>query len=149
MSVGDGAFCITEAIDENIQWSLCSDPGVELTDGPCGGVSRVDVKRFTGFSALSIKLLKPAQGHVDLSAYLEEGGAIGGYGQGYGMDGAKVLGDILAAESVSPGRAADKEAVFVGEGHGKAIELELADHVIALLFQESRDPGTPGQHILL
>ena len=65
------------------------------------------------------------------------------------MDGAKVLGDILAAKAVAAGRAPNQEAVFVGEGHGKAVELELADHVIALLFQESRNPGPPSQHIIL
>ena len=135
MSVGDWAFGVAEAVDEDVQGPLGGDTGVKLPDGAGGGVPRVDVKRFSGFLPLPVKLFKAAEGHVDLSAYLEEAGAIGGHGQGYGMDGTKILGYVLAAEAVSPGRAPDQKAVFVGEGHGETIKFKLADQVIARFFQ--------------
>ena len=39
MGVGDGAFCVAEAINENIEGSLGGDAGVELADGTGGCVS--------------------------------------------------------------------------------------------------------------
>ena len=58
VGVRDGAFGVTEAVDEDVQWSLGGDPGVELADGAGGGVSRVDVKRLTGLLPLAVKLLQ-------------------------------------------------------------------------------------------
>ena len=107
VGVRDGAFGVTEAVDKDVQGSLGGDTGVELADGAGGGVSRVDVKRLTGLLPLAVKLFKAAEGHVDLAAYFEAAGAIGRDGQRDGVDGAKVLGDILAAKAVTPGRATD------------------------------------------
>ena len=33
MGVGDGAFCVAEAVDEDIKGTLGGDAGVELADG--------------------------------------------------------------------------------------------------------------------
>ena len=36
MGVGDGAFCVAEAVDENIEGPLGGDARVKLADGPGG-----------------------------------------------------------------------------------------------------------------
>ena len=66
------------------------------------------------------------ESHVDLTADLHNRrGALGQAG-GHVADGPDVGRDVLAGPTITPGGSLDQQAVHVAEGHGEAVELQLA-----------------------
>src|SRR3990170_3270191 len=80
-----------------------------------------------------------------LLVYLGE--ALPGHPQGYGADGAQVLGHVLPPEAVPPGGPRHQPALLVGQGYGEAVNLQLADIIKAASRDEVGDPFVPGPEL--
>ena len=68
-------------------------------------------------------------------------GALLKKGEGDGVNGAQVGGNVLADHAVAPGGPLHEYTVFVGQGHGQAVDLQLTDHVEIGVVREV--PGAP------
>ena len=148
--VGDGELGVAEAVHEDVQRPLGGAGRVQLSQGAGRGVSGVGVGRQVSGRPLFVELLELRLGEVHLASDLEGPGRdLFEHSQRYAFDGAKVQRDVLSDDPVTPGGAADEDAVLVGQGDGQAVVLELAHHVEVVGLQQVRCPGVPRHELLV
>ena len=113
---------------------LC-DPNCELGNRFCAmiaavaaRVGRLDPAAAAGAPqrayAVPVDGLEAGARQEDLAADLELGGhVLAVQGQGHRADGPHVRRDVVAAEAVAAGHAAEETAVLVVQGHREAVEI--------------------------
>ena len=105
------------------------DRRVELSERAGGGVARVRRRPLAVGDKLLVQSAEGREGEVDLSAHLEHGrrrlSPEPEHREGDRLDRPQVRRHVLAALPVTPGGAADEDAVLVDERHGRAVDLRL------------------------
>ena len=97
---------------------------VELADRAGGRVARVGEGRLAGLGAALVERLEVGDRQVDLAAHFDQLRRVVDP-QRDRPDRAQVLGHVLADPAVAAGRAADQDAVLVGERDRQAVDLRL------------------------
>ena len=107
--------------------------GILLPQRASGAVARVGERRLPLGHQTGVEFLEIGQPEEHLPAHLEHGGyrEFVGAGEPFGnvLDGAGIVGDILAAAAVTAGGAADQNALTVDQGQRDTVDLELAQIV--------------------
>ncbi len=127
------------------------DRGVLLAQRARRGVAGVDVAGQALALLLLVEGAPLGDGHVDLAPDLQDVGHVAGEALGDLGEGGHVGGDVLADPAVAPGGGLDVPALLVADGHGQAVDLQLADAVqrgVVGLAQATLQPGPPRQQLL-
>ena len=126
---------------------------VELADRAGGRVARVGEGRFAGLGAALVQRPEGGDRQVGLAADFDQLRRVGDP-QRHRADRPQVLGHVLADAAVAAGRAADQDAVLVGEADREAVDLRLRR--VAELgggdvepLQVVGEPRLPGPQLLL
>ena len=82
--------------------------------------------------------------HVDFASYLEAPGRFAAADlHGDAADGAQVLGDVFAAEAVSPSGPLQEAPSLVDQGDRQPVDLWLDDHVEVLDLRQAGGAPVP------
>ena len=108
----------------DIQLPLRADLGVQLPQGPGGGVPGIGHEGLALQLPAGIDLREHRPGHIDLAPDDEPGQLLRQL-HGDGADGLEVLRHVLPHPAVAPGGAPDEHAVPILQGHGQAVHLGL------------------------
>ena len=119
---------------DDVQLSGGRHLGIQLPHGACSRVSGIGKQRLAADLPLGVQLLKDGLGHIHLAPDDETLRRVLDV-QRKGAHSAQILRHILAGDAVAPGSAADEDAVFVLQGHGKPVDLGL-HHIVVLPAQQ-------------
>ena len=137
--------------NQNIQSPFGSNLGVQLPQRAGSCISGVGEKGLPFCLLLFVELAEALLGHEHLSPHNQPGRSIGN-GHGNGRDGFQVFRHILPHHAVTPGRAPDKQAIFIFQGNGKAVYLRLhgkgGSRVLFQNFRKKILQLLHGKHIL-
>ena len=122
MGLEFGALGKLEVEDQNIQLPLRRHGSVQLAQAARCGVSRIGKEALALCLPCGVELLEHLPGHEHLAPHDETVGRVFNV-HGDGTDGLEVLRHVLPRNAVAPGRAADKAAVDIFQGHGEAVHL--------------------------
>ena len=120
------------------------DLGVLLAQRPRSRVAGVGEQAAACLRLARVELLERLDRHVDLAPHLEHvGRAATAKALGHHLDGAHVLGHVLADGAVASRRGLDVPALLVHEGEGDTVDLQLADivHVTRDVTLHASAPG--------
>ena len=112
-------------------------PGIQLAQGPGGGVPGVGEQGLPPALPLLVQGVEHLFGHIDLPPDDEPGGGVRD-AQRDGPDGPQVLRHILPHLAVPPGGPPDEQAVLILQGHRQPIHLGL--HVVLRPRDGGADP---------
>ena len=113
--------------DRNVQLPGGGHLGVQLPQGPGGGVPGVGKEGLPPSLPLLVEGVEHFLGHIDLPPDNELAGGVRD-AQGNGLYRPQVFGHVLPHLAVPPGGPPDKQAVFILQGHGQTVHLGL--HVV-------------------
>ena len=108
----------------DVQAALGGDFGIQLPQGAGGGVAGIGHQGLSLDLTLSVDLLEHLAGHIDLTPD-DKAGQLFRQHHGNGADGAQILRHVLPYPAVTPGGAADKDAVTVLQRHRETVHLGL------------------------
>ena len=110
--------------------------GVELARGHYGGVlrfqcarsgvARIGKERFLASFAFAVQGFERLPRHQNLAAYLECRGIVAVQHERDGTDSFYIVRHVVTFLAVTAGHGAHQLAVFVGQGNGRAVVLQLA-----------------------
>ena len=118
------AAVAAQGIGKEGQFTLGRNARVELAQGAGSSVAGIGKGFQFVVAALLVQGFEGRDGHVDFAADFDVR-RIAGDMQGYGADGAHVVGDVFADDAVAAGHAADELAFFVDQVDGQAVDFQF------------------------
>ena len=120
------ALRVADGIAPDVERPLRGEPGVQLADGPGGGIARVHERAEPGREPLLVEAREGGEPQVDLAAHLHHGRRIGdAQPQRQRADGPQVGGHVLPHLAVAARGAHGEDAALVRERDRKAVDLGL------------------------
>ena len=118
---------LSSSISIEMKGTLSRDAAVELAQGACGGIARIDKRFFSKFLLLFVELFKVIFVHDDFASHLEHcGRKLRIYSQRNGTNRAGIGRHIFAKGSVTTRLRAHENTVFVSKINGKPVKLEFS-----------------------
>jgi hypothetical protein len=135
---------------KNERRRLRREARIELAKPARRGVARVHERLLARFGRALVDDVEVLARHEDLAAHFDEPRQLASVeAQRDGTHGAQVRRHVLARGAVAAGGALHEEAVFVREGDGEAVELELRGVFDRFGFQPFAHAAIEGSHVLL
>ena len=128
-------FCQLYIENQNIQATLGSNFGVQLTQRTSCRISGIGKEGLTLLFLFLIQLLKALLGHIHLAPDDQSGRSVFD-GHGNGSNGFQILRHILAHIAVTTGSTTDKLAIHVFQCYGKAIYLGFHRELRCRIYKE-------------
>ena len=111
---------------------------------PGGGVAGVGVRALAALLTLPVQFFELVDGKKDLTAHLKAGGYVfSADTEGNAADGAEIGGNVLAFNAGAACRAADQQAVLIGQRDGQAVVFQFAVVVDGLAGDEVHGAALP------
>ena len=125
MAVGGQVFT-QQVVEVGVELARGHHRGVLRLQRARGGVARIGEERLLAGLAFAVQGFERHPRHQNLAAYLERAGIVAVQHEGDGADGFHVVRHVVALLAVAAGHGTHQLAVFVGQGDGRAVELQLA-----------------------
>ncbi len=138
---------------EDIERARGADPGIELAQRAGRGVARIGERRLARRHPLVVEPLEraPRQDHLAASFEQMRHPAVRRMyqAQRHALDGADVLGHVLAVDPVAARRSHGQAALLVDQLDREAVELDLGDVLdVGLAVEEALDATVELAHLL-
>ncbi len=140
---------LADAVEVDLERPPGRNPGVELPDGPGGGVTRVGERGLPLFFLPPVELLEVFERHVHLAPRFDDPGRVVVERVWDGADGTEVGRHVFADGPVAARRPTGEASVLVAQRDGEAVDLPLGDVAWGLVLAEQPShAGVPLPQIL-